>query len=340
MPDTILFLEREPWEQEFLKGKINGAARYSPDTLEQISPSELKDVTALVTFIHSRITPAALARLPKLKLIATRSTGYDHIDLQACEQRGITVSNVPTYGENTVAEHTIALLLALARKLVPSIERTRRGDFRLDGLRGFDLKGKTIGVIGTGHIGLNVIRYCLSFGMTVIAFDPKPDQNLAQTMGFDYLTLDQLFRRADVISPHVPLLPATTHLLNDAAFKQMKRGVIILNTSRGGVIDTKALVRALKNGIVSAAGLDVLEEECEITEERDLLTDAFRQKCDLETILANHILLERENVIITPHNAFNSQEALERILTTTIANIKAFQAGQPINVVSAKTDRR
>lgn len=333
MPNPVLFLEREPWEQEFLKGKINGAVKYSQDTIEKIPESELKDVSVLVTFIHSHITPAVLERMPKLKFIATRSTGYDHIDLAACSQRGITVSNVPTYGENTVAEHTLALLLALSRQLIPSVERTRRGDFRLDGLRGFDLKSKTIGVIGTGHIGLNVIRYCLSFGMTVIAFDPKPDQGLAETMGFSYVTLDQLFRRADVISPHVPLLPATTHLLNDAAFKQMKRGVIILNTSRGGVIDTKALVRALKSGTVAAAGLDVLEEECEITEERDLLTDAFKAQCDLETILANHILLERENVIITPHNAFNSQEALERILTTTVANIRAFESGTPQNVV-------
>lgn len=334
MPETILFLEREPWEQEFLKGKLNGTIRFSPETIDKIPSADLHDVTMLVTFIYSPITKDVLANIPQLKFIATRSTGYDHIDVKACRERHVVVSNVPTYGENTVAEHTMALLLSLSRKLVPSIERARRGDFRLDDLRGFDLKGKTIGIIGTGHIGTNVIRYAVAFDMKVIAYDPRQNNEFSQRLGFSYVTLDELLRQANIISLHVPLLPATMHLLNDAAFVKMKRGVIILNTSRGGIIDTKALVRALKAGIVAGAGIDVLEEECEIREERELLTDAFKQQCDLETVLANHILLNRENVIVTPHNAFNSQEALERILETTIDNVKAFLAGTPQNVVS------
>ncbi|MBI4426378.1 MAG: hydroxyacid dehydrogenase [Candidatus Kerfeldbacteria bacterium] len=334
MNQPILFLEREPWEQEFLKGRFDGSIGFSAATIDKIPADRLKNVSILVAFIHSAITEAVLERIPNLKFVTTRSTGYDHIDLQACAKRGVLVSNVPTYGENTVAEHTVALVLALSRKLIPSIERTRRGDFRLDDLRGFDLKGKTIGLIGSGHIGSHVAQYAVAFGMHVLAFDPKPNLELAKKLGFSYVSFNDLLPQSDIISLHVPFLPSTKHLLNDAAFKKMKRGVVIINTARGGLIDTKALVRALKNGTVAAAGLDVLEEECEITEERELLTDAFKQQCDLETVLANHILLEQPNVIITPHNAFNSQEALERILTTTIANIKAFQAGQPINVVN------
>lgn len=333
MPETILFLEREPWEQEFLKGKLNGAIRFSPDTIDRIPTADLHQVTVLVTFLYSPITREVLTNMPNLKFIATRSTGYDHIDVRACTERNVIISNVPTYGENTVAEHTLALLLALSRKLIPSVERARRGDFRLEGLRGFDLKAKTIGIVGTGHIGTNVIRYARGFGMRIIAFSKTVNQQLAEDLGFRYVAFDELLSQSDIISLHVPLLPETHHLINDDAFQKMKRGVIILNTARGGVIDTKALVRALKNGIVAAAGLDVLEEECEIREERELLTDAFKQQCDLETVLANHLLLNRENVVVTPHNAFNSTEALERILETTIENVNAFLAGKPQNVV-------
>ncbi|MBI4092680.1 MAG: hydroxyacid dehydrogenase [Candidatus Kerfeldbacteria bacterium] len=334
MNNRILVIGCEPWEEQLLKNKLADSLHFAGD-IATISDAELRDVIILSVFIHTPVTPELLAKLPQLKFITTRSTGYDHIDLAACAKRDVLVSNIPTYGENTVAEHTMALLLALSRKLIPSIERTRRGDFRLDDLRGFDLKGKTIGLIGSGHIGSHVAQYAVAFGMHVLAFDPKPNHQLARNIGFSYVSFSDLLPQSDIISLHVPFLPSTKHLLNDAAFKQMKKGVVIINTSRGGLIDTKALVKALKNGTVAAAGLDVLEEECEITEERELLTDAFKKKCDLETVLANHILLEQPNVIITPHNAFNSKEALERILTTTVENIKAFQAGKPINLVHA-----
>jgi D-lactate dehydrogenase len=277
-----------------------------------VSRRLLHTATILSIFTHSKMTADILRLAPSLRLIVTRTTGYDHIDVAAAAARGITVCNVPEYGTNTVAEHTLALLLAISRRIVESVNRTRRGDFRYEDLHGFDLAGKTLGVIGTGRIGSNVIGYARSLGMNVLAHSNIRDQRLARRLGFRYVTLVPLLRAADIISLHAPMTPATRHLLNAAAFKKMKRGVVIINTARGGLIDTPALIQALKEKKVAAAGLDVLEH-----------TSARRQ------------LQKMPNVLLTPHNAFNSDEALERIAATTVANVKAWQAGQPINVVSA-----
>lgn len=276
-----------------------------------------------------------LQALPSLKVIATMSTGVDHIDVATCKKRGIVVCNVPTYGENTVAEHTFALILALSRKIYPSIQRTHEQQrFETDtSLRGFDLHGKTLGIIGGGNIGKHVARIGVGFAMRVLVYDLHKDHNIAKEIGFQYVPLSQLVRHSDVITLHVPLIKQTYHLINRKTIAQMKKGVFIVNTARGGIIDTDALVKALREGRVAGVALDVLEEESEVKEEFSLLTKQFKATANLKTILEDHLLMKMNNVIITPHNAFNSQEALQRILDTTLTNIEGFSKGKIINAV-------
>jgi D-lactate dehydrogenase len=279
------------------------------------------------------VTREVLDALPELKFIATRSTGFDHIDLEACRSRGIAVSNVPSYGENTVAEHSIALLLMLSRKVHQSVLQMRSGRVDLAELTGFDLQDKTIGVIGAGHIGLHVIRIARGFGMRVLAFDVRRNPFLADLLGFEYATMDRLLAESDIVTLHSPLTEKTHHLLGREQFARMKPGAMIVNTARGGLIDTDALVEALESGKLGGAGLDVLEGEELIKEEKQLL----QQPLDVERLrmaVRNRVLLARDNVVFTPHNAFNSREALVRILEVTLANLEAFRAGQPANRVA------
>lgn len=306
---------------------------FSSETLSLETVDQAKDCDIISIFIYSELTKELLEKLPHLRCITTRSTGFDQIDVEYAKQRGIVVCTVPEYGTHSVAEHTISLLLAITRSLIPSIERTRKGSFDLTGLAGIDLFGKTLGIIGFGNIGKHVSRIAKGLGMEVISFTNKPLPEEAETYGITFVELPQLLRDSDIITLHVPLNPDTTHLLGQEAFSQMRKGVIILNTARGGLIDTKSLVEALEQGIVKAAGLDVLEEECVIKEERQLLSRHFLSECDLQTQLLNHVLLTKENVLITPHNAFNSEESLHTILHTTIENIHAFLDGVPKHTV-------
>jgi len=331
---TIANFELEDWELKYLAARLRGSTmrsikgHLSQDTLPQAADAEILSV-----FIYSRVGEKELAAMPKLKLIATRSTGFDHIDLKACAARGVKVCNVPDYGSETVAEHTMALILALTKKLVPSIERTRRGDFTLGGLRTFDLEKKTLGIIGLGKIGRHTAKMARSFGMKVIAYSPHSDAALMKKLRCKPVGLDELLAKSDIISLHAPLTKDTRHMINSETIAKMKDEVILVNTARGGLVDAKALVAALDSGKIAAAGLDALEEECNIKEERQLLSPQFAGECDLKAVLANHMLLNKPNVIITPHNAFNSKEALERILDTTVDNIKSFLAGNPKNTV-------
>lgn len=292
------------------------------------------DAEIVSTFIYSSLDRETLAQLPALRLIATRSTGYDHIDAGYCAERGITVSNVPTYGENTVAEHVFALLLAISHRLPEAIDRARNGHFSPEGLQGFDLAGKTIGVIGTGSIGRHVIRIARGFEMEVIAFDVRPDADLAAALGFRYARLNDLLAASDVITLHVPSLPETHHLLSSSAFQRLKDGAVLINTARGDLIDTRALIQALRSGRVAAAGLDVLPDEPMIREEAELICSIFCEQHDLRDLVANHVLLRMKNVIVTPHSAFNTREALHRIVEATVENIRDYLAGAPRNVVA------
>jgi D-lactate dehydrogenase len=336
----IAFYELEEWEREYLAARVppEDEVSFHEEPLPGEAPSgEAGDdspVEALSVFIYSQVTASVLARFPRLRLVATRSTGYDHIDLAACGERGVAVSNVPHYGENTVAEHTFGLILALSRQIHKAYLRTSRFDFSLEGLRGFDLKGKVLGVVGAGAIGLHVIRIAKGFGMRVIAHDPRPQHLLAEVLGFEYVSLSELLAAADVITLHAPLLPATHHLIHAGNIGEIKRGAILVNTARGGLVDTAALVQALDEGILSGAALDVFEGEDLVREEAQLLQRGMSPE-NVTTLLQNYRLLRRENVVVTPHMAFYSVEAQHRILDTTLANLEAFRRGAPQNLVDS-----
>jgi len=269
--------------------------------------------------------------------VATRSTGFDHVDTAAARERGVVVSNVPAYGENTVAEHVFGLILTLSRKIMQAYRRVSQGQLSLEGLMGFDLMGKTLGVVGAGRIGLHVIRIARGFNMNVLAYDVRPQPLLAEVLGFSYAPLGELLQRADIITLHTPYMPQTHHLINRDSFKLMKRGALLINTARGGLVDTAALLEALDDGILAGAGLDVIEGEELIGEEQRLVASPVAEDT-LRTVLRHHALLRYENVIITPHIGFYSREAVERILDTTVSNIRSFLAGQPTNSVDGTGD--
>lgn len=273
--------------------------------------------------------------MPSLKMIATRSTGYDHIDLAACKGKDIVVSNVPEYGSQTVAEHSFALILALSRKIIKARRATQTDDTRLheaEELRGFDLRGKTLGVVGAGNIGLHVVRMAKSFGMRVLVHDMIQRETLADLLDFEYAPFESLLRESEIVSLHCPATEATHHLIDRNALAAMKRGAILINTARGELVDTAALLEALQSGQLGGAGLDVLEGEALIREEAQLLSRSFDRQ-QLESVIHAYQLLKRDDVIVTPHNAFNSHEAVGRIVDTTIGNILAFLAGKSRNVV-------
>lgn len=331
----IVIFEAEPRDSEIF-------ARITPPhtvTLvkEPLCPenaASYADAEIVSPFIYSKLDQSVLARLTAVKFVTTRSTGYDHIDVRYCREHGIAVSNVPSYGENTVAEHVFALLLAVTHRLPESVERARSGHFSPEGLEGVDLAGKTFGVIGTGNIGRHVVRIARGFAMNVVAYDVRPNLELAIAMGFRYADLDELLAMSDVISLHVPASPETNNLLSASEFARMKDGVIVINTARGNVIDTQALIMGLRSGKIGGAGLDVLPDEPLIREEAELISSIYEGRHDLRNLVAEHILLHMPNVIITPHSAFNTREAIQRIAVTTVENIQAFLRGDLQNAVN------
>ena len=348
----VCFTETEPQSESYFEAHLADEQMSFCDELSQVAA----DVECLSIFIGSRITDEVLQQYPKLRFIATRSSGFDHIDLAACSRRGVTVSYVSSYGENTVAEHTFALLLAISRRLRQSLTMKRGGLFSFESLRGFDLKDKTIGVLGAGRIGLHVIRIAKAFGMNVIAHDINPAPLIAEVLGFEYVSFDDLLKKSDIVSVHVPLTPATFHILNGDTFAKCRHGVIIINTARGAVIDTQALIAAMDSGIVAGLGLDVLEDERLFRSDasnlvaQQIVADLQRvsspeemhmrnpeRLANIQRVKENEALLSRPNVVFTPHTAFNSAEAVHRIDEVTVENIRAFAAGKPINVVPGAT---
>ncbi len=328
----ISCFELADWEEDFLKTKFEDTVDldFHREKLSEENVASVKDTEAIVVFIYSKVNKQVLDGLPNLKFIATMSTGFDHIDIEECRVRHIVVSTVPTYGENTVAEHAFALIFAISRRIIESHDRVKDGNFSPVGLTGFDLYGRTLGVIGVGNIGVHSIRIAKGIGMDVLAYKRTPDDKLATDLGFRFVSLDELYKESDIITIHVPYNKETHHMLNADAFSKMRDGVIIINTARGAIIDTDALVKAIADGKVGGAGLDVLEEEAELSEEHELLHKDIGIE-NLKTVLENHMLLNNPKVLITPHNAFNSREALERILKTTQENILGFLAGTPRN---------
>jgi D-lactate dehydrogenase len=329
----IAFFEIKGWEKKYLKKRLKDHdLTFYHESLNLKNVQEIQNFDIISVFIYSKIDRQILQKLPKLKLIGTRSTGFDHINVKDCKRRKITVCNVPFYGENTVAEHTFALILSISRNIHKSYMRTIRSDFSIEGLKGFDLEGKTLGVIGAGRIGLHVIKMAKGFGMNILAYDINQDRFLAEVLGFKYVSLEELLRKSDIITLHVPYNKKTHHLINKDTIKLIKKGAILINTSRGGNVDTVALIEALDKEILCGAGLDVLEGEELIKEEKQLLYDPGKLEV-LGNLVKDHILLSKDNVVFTPHIGFYSQEALERILETTVQNMLAFVSENPQNVI-------
>ena len=270
-------------------------------------------------FVNDRLDAPVLRALHEhgVELIALRSAGFNHVDLEEAVRLGLTVARVPAYSPHAVAEHALALILSLNRKVHRAYNRVRDGNFSIEGLLGFDLHGKTIGVVGTGTIGRLFAQQLQGFGCTLLAFDPYPSAEAERFV--EYVPLRELFARSDVISLHCPLTPETHHLIDAEAVSQMKDGVMLINTSRGRLVDTAAVIEGLKSGRIGYLGLDVYEEEenlfFEDLSERVITDDTFTR------------LLTFPNVLITGHQAFFTREAITNIAETTLANVAAFATG-------------
>ena len=343
----IYFIETESGEEEFFVEHLTGHDLRFVGKLDDVGD----DAEIVSIFIHSSINEEFFAPRPRIRCIATRSTATDHIDLAACRARGIVVVRVADYGETTVAEHTFALILALSRRLREVMLSPKGGRFSYAATRGFDLAGKTLGIIGMGRIGQHVAELAHAFRMQVLAYDVEESAKLARALHFTFVPLDELLTRSDVISLHAPLSPATYHILNRDTLARCQPGVIVINTARGSLIDTLALRDALDSGQVGGAGLDVLEDErvmrqpvshiitADIIEH--LRSDALAQDerdadrvYELQELMLSDAVLARTNVVFTPHVAFNSVDAVERIQQMTLENITAFAEGKPRNVVA------
>jgi len=332
----IVFFEINKKEKAYIKKSLSGyKLKFFEEKIEEVPLKEYKNSEIISPFIYSKINSKILNQLKKLKAVCTRSTGFDHIDIKEAKKKKIHVGNVPFYGENTVAEHTFALMLNLSRKVHISYLRTKTNNFSHKDLVGFDLKGKTLGIIGVGHIGLHVIRIAKGFGLDVKAYDLNHDSFLSETLNFSYSNLDDLLKTSDIISLHMPLNKYTYHFLDKKKMSKMKKNVIIINTARGELIDTNELYTLLKKKLIGGVGLDVIEGEKYINCEEELLEDSNAKK-KIYDLYRDEEIFRMENVIFTPHNAFNSIEAINRILDTTIENIKEFRNNKkvkyPVNI--------
>ena len=313
----LVYFAKEEWEKEYIKQKLPG--------VELVQEGDA-DAEVISVFVNHPVDAAEMDKYPKLKLIATRSTGVDHVDAEEAKKRGITVASVPGYGAPTVAEFAFALVLALSRKVCDAHKQvTETGSFSQNGLTGIDLAGKTIGVVGCGKIGQHTARIAKGFGMQVLVSDAFKNDALAKEIGFAYAELPELLGASDIISLHVPYIKETHHLINIGNIGQIKKGAYLINTARGAVVETAALVKALEDGVLAGAGLDVLEEEGDMQDEMHLLSGPHPKEEELKVVLENHYLIDHPRVIITPHIAFDTREAIERILDTTVENIRALQ---------------
>ena len=331
----IVFFEVLPEEKEKIEASLQGhELEFYEEKLSHETVHLAKGSDCISIFINTQIDKSILDELDGLKLITTRTTGSDHIDLVAAKEKGILISNVPSYGSAPVAEFTFALILSLSRNIFNAYHQIREGgDFDIHSLRGFDIHGKTLGVVGTGKIGASVIKIANGFGMKVIAYDKYPNKDLAEKLGFIYEDFAKVLSESDIITLHVPYLKETHHLINENNIKSTKSVALLINTSRGELIETGALLSALKNGGLRGAGLDVLEGERELHSEFAFISRPDSTTASLKTIIQDHVLIDLPNVIITPHIAFFSKEAKEEILKVTAQNILALAENKPQNLL-------
>lgn len=320
----VLVFSSRPHDEEFLSRANEGHDHdlvFVETRLRESVARLAHGYDAICAFVNDDLSGPVLRALHDegIRHIALRSAGFNHVDLDVARELGITLARVPAYSPHGVAEHTVALILALNRKIYRAYNRVRDGNLSLDGLMGFDLEGRTVGIIGTGKIGERTALIMKGFGCRVLAYDPYPNPVLVEA-GVEYVDLPDLFGRADIVSLHTPLTPDTFHIIDADAVKLMKDGVMIVNTSRGQLVDTVAVIEGLKSGKIGYLGLDVYEEEEELffedQSDRIITDDVFSR------------LLTFPNVIVTGHQAFFTIEAMDAIAETTITNLTAFEKGE------------
>lgn len=329
----VAVFSTKPYDRHFLEA-ANATAGHGLSFLEARLSGESAALAdgfeAVCAFVNDDLGASVLEDLHRrgVRLVALRSAGFNNVDLDAARGLGLRVARVPAYSPHAVAEHTLALILALNRKVHRAYNRVREGNFALEGLLGFDVRGKTVGIVGTGKIGEALARILSGFGCRLLANDIAPNP-ACEAMGVAYVAREELFAQSDIVSLHCPLTPDTHHMISAATLPQLKRGMMLVNTSRGAVVDTRAVIRGLKDGIVGSLGLDVYEEEADLFFED--LSDRFIR----DDVFAR--LLTFPNVLITGHQAFFTQEALTAIAETTIANITAFaESRQALHEVSVE----
>lgn len=327
--DVAVF-STKPYDRQFMDPAAEGKhhliyldARLTPETAVLA-----RGAHAACAFVNDQVNEAVLKEFKKLgvSLVALRSAGFNNVDLAAAKQQGITIARVPAYSPEAVSEHAIALILSLDRGIHRAYARVREGNFALDGLLGFNLHGRTVGVVGTGRIGSGVAKIMLGFGCKVVAHDVAPDPK-CKALGVVYLPLHELLAASDIVTLHCPLTPKTRHLIDAAAIGKMKRGMMLINTSRGGIVDTQAVIDGLKEGSIGHLGLDVYEEE------GDLFFEDMSNEVIQDDLFER--LLMFTNVLVTGHQGFFTKEALTAIAEITVANIAAFEkTGRAIHQVS------
>jgi len=307
----VYFFEVEEKDEAMLK-KAFPKAKIIHEALTPKNAEQYKSAHVICTFIYSDLSAKTIESFKDLKLIVTRSVGYNHIDLEVAQKMNAIVCNVPDYGSHVIAEHAFALLLSAARNVIEGEERTEKNQFDWKGLRGIALRGKTLAVVGTGKIGMHVCRIAsLGFQMNVLAYDVYPNQDKAKDYHFNYVdSLEELWKKADFISLHTPLFPSTEHMINDKTIRQMKEGVMLINTARGELIDTPALIKGIKSGKIAHAALDVIEHE--------------------KNIQKHEAILHLENVIVTPHIAFYADDSIGKMYEESIKSIQELMAGKDI----------
>lgn len=324
----IYFFGVEDWEKLHIERKlkekdIKGEFYFFKEALTLSNVEKAKDADVISVFIYSKLTRDVIDKMSNLKLIITRSSGYDHIDVKHARSKSIQIAHIPGYGNNTVAEYTFALILALARKFKPMIENTTRGILTREGLMGIDIMGKTIGIIGTGRIGSHVAKIAYGFGMKILAYDRSKNKELIEKYGVEYVGLEELLSKSDIVTVHLPYNRATHFLINRFNIKLMKLDAMLINTSRGEVVELDAIVEALKEGrLAGGVGLDTIETE--ITEEEELMKSSALTTLKLKKAAEAKYLLNQENVIISPHLAYYTKDASERILDMTVENLEKF----------------
>ncbi len=315
MPASIVFFDVDDQDLPVVRKTFPDAVFLPADATQQQIAENCKEAEVISTFITTAFPRAVLENLPHLKLLCTRSVGYDHLDKAYCQEKGITICNVPDYGSHVIAEHVFALLLGTLRHVFIGTERVRSGVFDYRGLRGMALRDKTLGIVGTGKIGKRVAEIAHGFGMRILAQDVYHNAEIVEKYGVTYVERDELFAKSDIITLHAPALPDTKHMINAEAIAKMKPGVILVNTARGSLIDSTALLEGLNSGKVAHALLDVLEHESSIAADKELV--------------------HHPHVVTTPHIAFYADDSIRNMYADCFESIAQWKRGEkPAHTVS------